>query len=552
MYVLDRKLECPGFNVDFYLGNTEPIPFEVQGDIFFADVFMTRMPDSELGDELYEVLVVCDDGNPSPPPATATVTVTITSVNEYAPFSPRDSYSVSFSEANGAGQVVGSHGEGSNQYSVIDEDGGEDGKLTFSVLDDPPSPYFSLDLETGDIILLKELDYDVEGSLGSSLEIHVCDRATPASLCPNITINLNLTAVNDNDPRFLQPQYQAAVEEGLHRATELMLNISCTDLDVGVGSYEGMEVVSSTLGLVQLTDTTTGTAQLLLTAVLDYDFSNSTEFEVQLLCFDNDRGEAQRTDRAVVKIEVLPANDNWPQFSANWYNTSVLESLPVGSLLLTAPCTDQDRDFGHFKAIFLHQPSSAVNRTFSLEPATGQLTLAGTLDYEDPTARSHIFSIQCCDEGGLETTSRVAISTLPVSDEPLTLQTSVFSFTVDRLTAVDSTIGQVVAIDGDQGEVPVIVYSLETNDLFEIDEEGYIVLTDYLSQDKGSFFNLSVEARDSQGPVEGEVHITVSGPLSIVEVINVVIGGVGVLAVVIIGVMVAVCSYFCLKLYRGR
>lgn len=549
--LLERPLECPGFDNDFYLGNEEPIPFAVESDQFFVDLIMTRTPDTELGDELFEVLVVCDDRNPSPPPDTATVTVTITSRNEYTPYSPRDTYSISFSEATSADQVVASVGDGSDQYLVVDEDGGADGVLVFTALDDPPNPYLSVDPDTGDIILLRELDYEME-MLESAVEIHVCDQATPASLCPNVTISFSLTGINDNDPYFLKPLYHSSVEEGLHRATEIVVNITCVDRDVGVGSYEGMEVVSSTVGLVQLTDTSSGTAQLLLTAALDYDFTNNTEVEVQLFCYDNERGEAQRRATTTVKIEVLPANDHRPQFTTEWYNTSVVESLPVGSLLLTTVCSDQDRDFGKFKAISLLEPSSAVDQTFSIHPATGQLTLTATLDYDNPATRSYVFSIRCIDEGGLDATSKVAIFTLPVSDEHLLFQSSVFSFTVDRLTNIDSRIGQVVAIDGDQGQVPVISYSLESNDLFEIDNEGHIVLTEYPSRDKESFFNLTVEARDSEGVVEAQVHITISGPFSIVEAINVGTGGAGVIVVLIIGIMVAVCTYFCVKLYRGR
>ena len=549
--LLERPLECPGFDNDFYLGNEEPIPFAVESDQFFVDLIMTRTPDTELGDELFEVLVVCDDRDPSPPPDTATVTVTITSRNEYTPYSPRDTYSISFSEATSAGQVVGSVGDGSDQYLVVDEDGGADGVLVFTALDDPPNPYLSVDPDTGDIILLRELDYEVE-VLESAVEIHVCDQATPASLCPNVTISFSLTGINDNDPYFLKPLYHSSIEEGLHRATEIVVNITCADRDVGVGSYEGMEVVSSTVGLVQLTDTSSGTAQLLLTAALDYDLTNNTEVEVQLFCYDNEKGEAQRRATTTVKIEVLPANDNRPQFTTEWYNTSVVESLPVGSLLLTTVCSDQDRDFGKFKAISLLEPSSAVDQTFSIHPTTGQLTLTATLDYDNPATRSYVFSIRCIDEGGLDATSKVAIFTLPVSDERLSFQSSVFSFTVDRLTNIDSRIGQVVAIDGDQGQVPVISYSLESNDLFEIDNEGHIVLTEYPSRDKESFFNLTVEARDSEGVVEAQVHITISGPFSIVEAINVGTGGAGVIVVLIIGIMVAVCTYFCVKLYRGR
>ena len=173
--------------------------------------------------------------------------------------------------------------------------------------------------------------------------IHGCDLATPPTLCPNITVNFTLAPVNDNDPHFLQSQYWVQVEEGLHRATPLMANITCTDDDIGEGSYGGMEVVSSTLDFIELSDTATGTARLLLTAALDYDFTNITEFEVELCCHDRSSGGDERSDETTVHIEVLPANDHPPQFLSQWFNTSILESVPVGSFLQTAQCTDDDR-----------------------------------------------------------------------------------------------------------------------------------------------------------------------------------------------------------------
>lgn len=558
LHVLEKMLECQAFSPMYYIGNEEPIPFEVVPDVwpyFFVDVRFTRPPDAELGDELYEVLVVCDDGDPSPPPATATVTVTILSVNEYTPFAAQESYSIAFSETVLEGEVVGSAGAGPNQYLIVDEDGGLDGRITYTALDNPPNPYFSLDPETGNITLQSELDYERDGSLTSSVLIHGCDRSTPPVLCPNITIHFTLTSANDNDPYFLQTDYSVSVKEGLHRGTALMTNITCRDADIGIGAYAGIKITSSTLDLVEVTDTQLGTATLLLTAVLDYDFTNDTEFEVMLRCYDSGDGGAVRSGATTVHITVAPDNDHTPQFTAAWYNTSVLESLPVGSHLLHVQCSDQDRGYGGLTGIQLYQPSLAVNSTFLMDPDTGQLTLIGSLDYDDPTTESHVFTIYCYDDGGQEVFSRISISTLPVSDEPLMFQIpgdgDGFEFTVDRLTALHSRIGQVVVVDGDRGEVPIIAYSIENNDLFDIDDEGYLVLTDYLCRDKGDLFNLTVEARDGQGAISTQVVVSATGALCFLNVINVAIGVFGLIIIAIIGVLVALCSYFCWKLYRS-
>lgn len=559
--VLESYLECHHSNVipTFYIANEEPIPFEVVPDISFfvisfAQVRFTRPPDAELGDEFYQVLVVCDDGNDNSPPATATVTVTILSVNEYTPFAAQESYSFEFSEAVRGGEAVGSAGAGPNQYLIVDEDGGLDGRLTYTALDNPPNPYFSLDPETGNITLESELDYEIYGSLTSSLLIHGCDRNTPSILCPNITVSFTLTSANDNDPHFLQTDYSISVKEGLHRGTALMANITCRDADIGIGTYAGIEVTSSTLDLVEVADTELGSATLLLTAVLDYDFTNDTEFEVRLRCYDSGQGGVVGSGTATVHIAVAPVNDHTPQFTSVWYNTSVLESLPVGSHLLHVQCSDQDRDYGQLAGIQLYQPSPAVNSTFHMDSATGQLTLIGSLDYDDLTTQRYVFTIGCYDEGGLEVFSGISISTLPVNDEPLEFlfpnDDDEFEFKVDRLTALHSRIGQIVVVDGDRGEVPVIAYSIEDNDLFDIDDEGYVVLTDYLCRDKGDFFNLTVEARDGQGPIRTQAVISATGTLCFLNVVNVAIGVFGLIILAIIGVLVALCSYFCWKLYR--
>lgn len=550
--VLDRPLECPGFGLEFYLGNTEPIPFEVRKEEdFFVNLFMTRPPDAELGDVFYEVLIVCDDGVP-PPPATATVSVSITSVNEFSPYSPHDSYTILFHESSEAEDIVGSVGDGDNQYLIIDEDGGADGELSFTLLEDTPNPYFSLDPQTGDIILLDALDYDNTSSgIWYTIHIHGCDTATPSYLCPNVSVTLVLVPANDNDPVFQQSVYIGTIEEGLHRATDINVNISCTDKDVEAGEFDRMEVVSSMLGLAELVYTSDGAGRLLLTGAMDYDSFNNTLFEVVIRCYDKSFAGIQRSSTAIVEIEIVPVNDNIPQFSAHWYNTSVLESLPIGSLVLTLSCVDNDRDVGEFNSISLFEPSPKVNQTFSIDPDNGRMILTAVLDYDDPNNRSHIFSVQCVDDDGLQTVAKIAISTLPTSDEKLILPTP-FSFSVDRLTELDSRIGQIVAVDGDKGQDSVIIYSMEDSKLFEIDtDEGYIILIDYLTQDRGSFFNLTVGARDNQGLVEGSVEIIVVGPLSILEVINVVIGVVGMVVVIVIGVLVFVCGYFCLKLFRG-
>lgn len=547
-------LECrrPRNFPSFYIDNDPPVPFRVVVSGFvFAEVRFTRPPDAELGDIYYEVEVVCDDGNA---PATAIVAVTILSRNEYAPYALYDNYSITFPESATPGDVVSSL----QLHDIFaDQDVGRDGELNYTALDDPPNPHFFLD-SSGDVILLEKLDYDTNGPSTTTVYVHACDRFTDSVLCPNATVSLSVSPANEFDPVFSQPQLNVTVPEGF-LLDHVIATVSCSDADVEEGSYGGMEVNSTSPelaagggGRVWLsTDAADGSADVLVTAALDYDFSNKTLFEVVIRCYDNaSKPEDVRSGYATLSLQLQPVNEFPPQFSAEWYNTTVVETISVGSSLLAVRCSDLDRGEGALAGVELYQPSTAVNATFLLHPHTGELTLMQTLDYDDVNVRSYVFTVRCYDDGGMVAFAKISLSTLPASDERLFFHQPAFQFSTSRLTDINSRIGQVLVEDGDKGEVPVIAFSIEFNDLFDIDDEGYIILIDYLTADKDSFFNLTVTARDTQGPVKAQVEISVTGLLSSIEVIYVTVGVFGLLILIIIGVLIALCSYFCWKLYN--
>ena len=545
-----RVTVFPTFSI---LNENVPFTLSVSG-FFFVEVYFTRPPDAELGDVYYEVEIECSDGNSQ---ATTIVAVNITSRNEYTPYARvTGSYSISFPETAEPGDVVSSLGQ---HNLIVDEDGGVDGVLSYETLNTNTQFFVN---ETGEVILRQKFDFDRNGSSTSALHIRACDRSTDPFLCPNVTVMISVSPANEFDPVFSKDTLTVVIPEGF-LINHALATITCTDEDVGDGGYGGMEVSSMSPhlgeggGKVELrTSAADGTEEVLLTAALDYDFSNQTEFEVVIRCFDLDsRGPGKvRSTYASVLIRLEPVNEFAPHFAAQWYNRSVLESVPVGSSLLSIGCSDLDRDEGRLAGIELYQPSQEDSAAFFLHPDTGILTLLQTLDYDNPDVRNHILTVRCYDDGGLDAVARISLSTLPVSDEPIAFLQPVFQFTVERLTEVNSRIGQVIVIDGDEGEVPVVVYSLEFNDMFEIDEEGYVILLVSLTRDKADFFNLSVTAidtsgTDTNGPVRARVELSVTGLFSLVEVIYVTSAGFGLVAIVIIVVLVILCSSFCFKLY---
>lgn len=53
-------------------------------------------------------------------------------------------------------------------------------------------------------------------------------------------------------------------------------------------------------------------------------------------------GNPNRTTETFLVIEIFDTNDHSPIFTKTWYNTTIPESLPVGTILLTVKATDLD------------------------------------------------------------------------------------------------------------------------------------------------------------------------------------------------------------------
>ena len=89
----------------------------------------------------------------------------------------------------------------------------------------------------------------------------------------------------------------------------------------------------------------------------------------------------------LVNMFVFSSNDNSPQFSSDTYEASYPESIPVGTPIITAVCTDSDKGVGEFAGIEIYQPASELWRLPNT--TSGTVLLNMSLDYE--TAQMHEF-----------------------------------------------------------------------------------------------------------------------------------------------------------------
>lgn len=213
-----------------------------------------------------------------------------------------------------------------------------------------------------------------------------------------------------------------------------------------------------------------------------------------------------------VTISVLDQNDNKPVFIESTLTGSVAEMNGTGlSYFMTVGVTDEDTGLYGVDGVSYSiesgsdVPSSSAPR-FSIDSATGQVSVIGELDYE--TEPRVYFRVVARDGGsgpGFFTTSSVTVNVLDSNDHAPKIDDTPPK-SVSELFPLNVTLYDISATDVDQGvnkEVYFEIFSGNTGDTFTIDSApsdagrsyGYIKLRRELDFEAGeTSFTLKVKA----------------------------------------------------------
>lgn len=124
-----------------------------------------------------------------------------------------------------------------NEFSVIhtiaasDLDAGANGVISYSITGGNIGNKFNIDSHTGELSA-RPLDRETQSRY--QLTITAQDRGSP-SLSGSCNISVRVEDLNDNDPKFESPKYQATVLEDAPVDTSV-LKVRATDIDMGVNA----------------------------------------------------------------------------------------------------------------------------------------------------------------------------------------------------------------------------------------------------------------------------------------------------------------------------
>ncbi|NXP16390.1 CADH9 protein, partial [Scytalopus superciliaris] len=304
--------------------------------------------------------------------------IKIHDINDNEPKFTKDMYTASIPEMSGVGTSV-------IQVTATDADDanyGNSAKVVYSILQG--QPYFSVDPETG-IIKTALPDMSRENREQYQVVIQAKDMGGQmGGLSGTTTVNITLTDVNDNPPRFPQSTYQFSSPESASPGTSLG-RIKANDPDVGenaeieysISSGDGSDMFD----IVTDKDTQEG----IITVKKHLDFENKVLHTLRV--------EATNThpdprflqlgpfkDTALVKISVEDI-DEPPVFSRPWYLIEVDEDAKEGSIIGQVVAQDPDRTKNAIK--YSVDRHTDLDRIFNIYSGNGSLFISKPLDREE-------------------------------------------------------------------------------------------------------------------------------------------------------------------------
>ncbi|XP_054478810.1 cadherin-7-like [Anoplopoma fimbria] len=181
-------------------------------------------------------------------------------------------------------------------------------------------------------------------------------------------------------------------------------------------------------------------------------------------------------------IKVQDINDNVPQFQNEPYVSSIPEMCPTGTTVAQVTATDADDPMFGNNAKLIYSILQG-EPYFSVEPKTG-IIVTSWPNMDREAREQYLVVVQVKDmlglSGGYSSTTTVTVSLTDVNDNGPTFQHHLYTFAVPENAAVGTTVGRIMAQDGDTGINARMTYSLE-DDLEE--SSTFIIKTDPVTQE---------------------------------------------------------------------
>ncbi|XP_077387455.1 protocadherin alpha-5-like isoform X11 [Festucalex cinctus] len=360
--------------------------------------------------------------------------------------------------------------------------------------------YIEVDLRTGNLVVNDRIDR--EELCPSAAQCFVRIQAVLSNPMSVHRIDVNILDVNDNSPKFEEDLHILKISESVAAGEKYFLP-EAVDSDTGsntVKTYKLSPNEHFTLD-VQSDGEHGVSAELVLHKALDREKQPIHELTLTAL----DGGKPIRSGTLHIKVVVMDVNDNTPVFSKSLYKVRVSENAEQGSFVIKLNATDIDEGINSkITYSLIKRGSNDPSNTFNLNAETGEITVKGTLDFEETPA--YEVRIQAMDQGlsPRSANAKLLIEIIDVNDNTPEITVTSLMTPVKENAELGTIVALVTISDKDGGNngvtnckvVGSVPFKLKSN----YKNDYSLVVDGALDRENISVYNVSIIATDEGSP----------------------------------------------------
>ncbi|XP_027131700.1 protocadherin beta-15-like, partial [Larimichthys crocea] len=269
--------------------------------------------------------------------------------------------------------------------------------------------YCGINLSTGDLIVQERIDR--EGLCAKKASCVLKQELVLENPLELHRISIRVQDINDNSPQFKEDSLKIEIRESADKGARFLLG-EAHDGDIGENAVQGYSLQQN--DHFKLNVNTKAGGRKYGELVLDKELDREDKKEMMLLLTAFDGGSPQRSGTVLIHVSVLDANDNVPVFSQTVYKASLAENSPLDTLVITVSATDADEGLNSEVTYGFDHVSDENDDIFSLDSKTGEVRVAGGIDYEKVS--SYEMQISAKDGLGLVTYATLMIEITDIND----------------------------------------------------------------------------------------------------------------------------------------
>uniref|UniRef100_A0A8C8AD23 Protocadherin-16 n=1 Tax=Otus sunia TaxID=257818 RepID=A0A8C8AD23_9STRI len=380
------------------------------------------------------------------------------------------------------------------QVLADDLDQGANGQVTYAINQSlPMTGLYHIDPQTGAITTAAILDREIWSQ--TRLVVTAMDRGTPP-LVGSATLTVVVMDVNDNSPTIPFP-WEVRVPENTLLGTQIA-QLTGNDVDSGPALSYTLVLDGDAVGTFSVLRYG---GRIALTGPLDYE--QRSHYTLTLRASDT-RHETE----ANLTVIVEDVNDNAPTFSQGFYQVTLPEHTPAGSIILTVSATDPDSGSNGDVTFHLAVPSPDI----AIDPSNGTLFTIRRVEF-DASQPTLDLVVEARDRGSpsLSSWATVQLQVLDVNDHSPSFQVPRYNASVPEDLRPGTTVLTLEAGDADLSRenagFDYTIVSGNGGNAFQVESrvawagghlrtQGALVLVEPLDFEAIPVYNLTVAASD--------------------------------------------------------